>query len=219
MCKQHFAIISGWSGASDELIYTLIYSRWKVENKYYILKCSTIHYLSKNLNNVALQHLSKSTQLLLTTKDLTAWKESKVFYCYPVSSACCTPAGVVVHPLSGARHLFTLASCQIILAQPHLCLQSAGGSHIPAQLCATLSYLTLCHRHRHVVLHSFQHIWKKTKKHCYAVKPFTVESYVVLWLTLVHSLLPCWSLNGQDFLRNNFPFHHTCKQRFINENK
>lgn len=127
---------------------------------------------------------------------------------------CCTPASVcmVVESLSGGRHLLTPASSQVLPAEPHLCLQSAGGSHIPAQPCAALSHLTLSQGHGHVALHSFQRIWQN--KHCYVVKSLQIN--LALRLNSVYLLLPCWFLKGQDSVRSGFPFHQTCKQRFLN---
>ena len=125
----------------------------------------------------------------------------------------CTPASlhVVVEPLSGACHLLTLAPCQVLLAEPHLCLQSAGGSHIPAQPCANPSHLTLRHRNRHVVLHSFQDVWKQ--KNIARCENFYCAGSSCSPFDLWTLFLPCWCLNGQDSIRRGFPFHHTCKQR------
>lgn len=131
---------------------------------------------------------------------------------YPMSTACCTPASLhmVVEPLSGARHLLTLAFCHVLLAEPHLRLHSAGGSHIPAQPGATPSHLTLRHRNRHVVLHSFQGVWKQKNIACceHFYRAISSRSQFDLWTLF----LPFWCLKGQDSFRRGFPFHHTCKQ-------
>lgn len=86
---------------------------------------------------------------------LSSYEQSFPWFFYPVSTACWPPVCMAVQCLSGACHFFALASCHVFLAQPHICLQSAGGSHIPAQPCITVCHHGLHHSQRHVVLHSF----------------------------------------------------------------
>lgn len=107
-----------------------------------------------------IHHLILMCQMWDPTEPLHL-RSCDIFLIYPVSIACCTPACVVVESLSGAPHLLTRASCRVSLAQTHLCLQSTGGAHIPAQPCAALPQLHLHHGHGHIVLHSFKYLWKE----------------------------------------------------------
>lgn len=103
---------------------------------------------------------------------------------YPESPGCRPPAGVrvVVQSLPGARHLLTVTPELPFPAQQHFCLQPAGRSYVPAQPPVAVSHLTLCHRHRDAVAHSFQEICKKKRQHCCAVKSFVTELYITLKL-------------------------------------
>lgn len=108
-----------------------------------------------------------------------------------MSPACRTPAsvGAVVQSLPGARHLLTATSGLPFLAQQHFCFQSAGGSHIPAQPSHTVSHLTLGHRHRDAVAHSFQKSCAKTTTVLY--KSLIKQFYLGLKLASGYLRLIC----------------------------
>lgn len=141
-------------------------------------------------------------------------KQSCIWFFYPMSVACWTPARVVQF-LPGAWYLFTLSSYQVFLAQPHLCLQATGGSHIPAQPCATLPHLRLHHRHRNVVLHSFQCIWEKNKQKTPLLSCEIIYHANVSYFQVGISKLPLpfWFLKGHDSRRIFFFCHRIWKNK------
>ena len=136
-----------------------------------------------------------------------------LLFVYPVSVARGAPACtcLVVQPLPGAAHLLAPASWQLSLAQPHLCLQPAGGTHVPAQPRATPPHRKLLQGHTHIVLHSFKCFWNK-REHKIKVCVSINADNKINGFESGRPSLPFWFLKGQNCLLRSFPFHHTWKQ-------